>query len=382
MENKIIKFITTVIVLSIITLVNASEFRYSLGMYAPEPHNDKTFQHLKSLGITHILSYDCIRNKEDFAKFDRYFALAQKYNLKVVLNLRGKYIIKLPEAKRKELLEMIIAKYKDNPMLAAWYLYDEPSVKYLNTLKELYVFFKKKTPDKPVIICTARTNKWWRLVAACDIIAADNYPVKDKPYPEQRIDTITRFIQASVKAALKHDRQVISVLQSFNWKLFPHHAKKKKFDPRKTRMPVEQELRYWLFDSIIIGAEGNFFFSYWRGMEKGKNKEWFNSDFKNAAKDYLDFAKEVNFQPVSKHEFDKESKIRYGWWNKSKILVLTNSSNQTVKQSLGINLPSMVLKDKNSKNYYLTNKTLPVELAPWEVKILKINNAPKVVMRD
>jgi hypothetical protein len=138
---------------------------------------------------------------------------------------------------------------KDFPMLA-WYLYDEPDVHKMSApeLCALWNKVKAWSPDTPGAFVVGDGRKAAQYKDCGDIMMVDWYPV-----PHYPLESAGEHVALTKAAAGK--KPVWAVLQAMEWK---DYSKK----PRGSRFPTYGELRFMTYHSILMGAQGIWYFAF------------------------------------------------------------------------------------------------------------------------
>jgi hypothetical protein len=341
---------------------------FPIGFYSADPANETTFSRIKELGGNYVHTYgmghDNVRDK-------RFLDLAQKYNLKVLFNLRGRDWVKKTD--NTVAFKATINKFKDHPALGMWYLYDEPNPKLLPKLRILYDIIKAESPDVPVALVTPWVTYWYRLARVTDILMVDNYPVRDQVFPNAPVNSIITF----TSRAINQKKPVIPVFQAIHWKIFAQQLKGKGYNESKYRFPNKQELRYWAFATLCLGVKGHFYYSYYNAYHRCKGAKWLQEDLKPVISETKLFTKAVtpSFVPTKKYNFDKQ-KVLAGIWkakNKSFMVVVNNSDKA---RNLELELPGISSKlipwgDSRKVSTKVRGNKLSIsdKVNPWEVLI-------------
>lgn len=138
---------------------------------------------------------------------------------------------------------------KDFPALA-WYLCDEPDVQKMKAsdLCALADKVKRWSPDTPGAFVVGDGRKAAQYKDCGDIMMVDWYPV-----PHYPLESAGEHVAMTKAAAGK--KPVWAVLQAMEWK---DYSKK----PRGSRFPTYGELRFMTYHSILMGAQGIWYFAF------------------------------------------------------------------------------------------------------------------------
>ena len=139
-----------------------------------------------------------------------------------------------------------VMRYRGHPALLAWYLVDEPAdagVKATDTM-QIYERIRQLDPYHPVSLVNNRPHTFADYIGSSDVIAIDPYPVPN--YPISRVSEYAR--QASWVSMTQ--KPVWLVAQAFggveHW----------------PRPPTAAELRNMVYQGLVQGVTGVFFYRY------------------------------------------------------------------------------------------------------------------------
>ena len=142
-----------------------------------------------------------------------------------------------------------IEKFKDNPAVLAWYMFDEQPVPNIPLLADRYRFIGALDPDHPVWGVQDIPEEIRHYVGAADLIGCDPYPVAKRP-----VSQATDYLRET-KKGLMGVRPVWEVVQCFGW----HWHDRSQADQRR---PTEAEVRNMAWQALAGGARGLVFYSY------------------------------------------------------------------------------------------------------------------------
>ncbi len=136
----------------------------------------------------------------------------------------------------------------------AWYLSDEPDANRVSPaqLCALAENVKRWSPDIPGAFVLGNGRKAEQYKDCGDIMMVDWYPV-----PHHPLESAGEHVAMTKAAAGK--KPVWAVLQAFSWKDEPIGRMKK---PRAGHFPTFGELRFMTYHSILMGAQGIWYFTY------------------------------------------------------------------------------------------------------------------------
>ena len=355
---------------------------FPMVMYAT-PASDEAFEAVRAMGIDYVHLYGLTKGPLDeaaFARIQQYLDLAQKYHLKVMLDLDGSR--RVPE-KQLEEMRTVVQRYKDHPALGIWYLFDEPDNKKL-TAKDLAPFYemiKAESPNIPIAVCHAWTTHWYAFNDVQDILMQDIYPISGAPFPEAKLDHQTRFTKGAMKIA--RGKPVMPVLQFFNWRSMakPDDTEYRKYPVEKLRYPNTVEMRYLCFSTIAQGAQGLGFYSYLRGIMT--DPQWPHQTAAPVLREVRAFTDQLKTTGIPQQLSEEESKQAVlSIWKESDAtyLILANTTPQTRRMEYPLeNVPAnATLQSWGSTrhaNASMKDGKITVEEAqPWEVFIWQITD--------
>ena len=365
--------------------------QFPLVMFAV-PSTDTDFAKVKAMGFDYVHVYGLTAGKispEFFVRVQAYLDLAQKHQLKVMLDLDGSR--RVPAGELAE-MRQVVEHFKDHPALGFWYLYDEPELSKNSspaTLLPFYKMIKEETPNIPVCICTSTSSKkpgfdymWSDFGDTYDILAFDTYPVRGQKFPDAALQTVTNFNTR----ALALGKPVMPALQIFSYGSLPTYVKRAEDAGQSTadwRYPNVEEIRYWNFATLIQGARGMMYWSYMRSATTpNTDATWIDRALKPATLEFRQFTDLV--QPASEKdvlETGAEKDLFFARWKRGdkQYLVLVNGEKTARKISNAAILESLN-KDK-LKTWNLTredvlqvekDKVIAVDLQPWEVAVWEV----------
>lgn len=384
--SKFTTYLTIIISLINPLKVNADQIASSafpMIMYAV-PGNDKSFQEVKSLGINYVHLYGLSRNspsQSGFEKIKNYLDLANKYGLKVMLDLDGNELIKGNNVKK---MQDIVEAFKYHPALGYWYLSDEPDNKGITSSQLLpyYQMIKKESPNIPIVVCHAWTKNWYKFNNVQDIILHDIYPVTGETFPNSKLNHQTDFTFAAINSS--KGKHVIPVLQFFNWKSGVNSKSQKTlkgFSVNKLRYPTFEEFRFLCFSTIAQGVNGLAFYSFARN--KMINSNWINEVASPILKEVVTFTNKVKGEKMQFKDLSNKNSgfILSEWSNGSaKVYILVNSTN--TKKSFDIykiagikpsNLTLIQNLNQRNANLNIQGNSIIADVKPWEVLIFETN---------
>ena len=351
---------------------------FPIGMYSVD--SARAMEQVAKMGVGYVHTYAGGRGTDEanMARDRAYLDAAQQHGLKVMFNLNGGVWLKREDGVA-EMLKLVAA-FKDHPALGFWYLYDEPDKHYTaEQLRPYYEAIKQATPDIPVAICTAWSEGWMKHMSVLDILMTDIYPVTGRPFPEAKLDHVTKF----TAGALKLGKPVMPINQCFNWKALAGDEKEYRGSPvADLRYPNGAELRYWCYSGLCQGVRGMFWWSYARSIQCGYG--WINGPFGETMREFAEFTRLVSpaHEPLI-FERARDDDTFMALWQRpgGSYLVLVNawplarplSRWMEDKLQAGTLTPYGTTRDAGA-TLEKGRLTVP-EALPWETFVWKLNDA-------
>ena len=143
-------------------------------------------------------------------------------------------------------IEATIRRYKNHPALLAWYIIDEPDETKTAPahVRQVYQNIQELDPYHPVYLVNNRPHTYADYLDGSDILAVDVYPV-----PKQPIRRVRDLVQEARWVGMER-QPVWLVAQAFggveHW----------------PRAPSPVELRNMVYQGLVQGARGIFFYRY------------------------------------------------------------------------------------------------------------------------
>ena len=149
-------------------------------------------------------------------------------------------------------IDALVDRYRSHPALLAWYLIDEPAESGVSpeVTRRLYERLRQRDPYHPVLVVNNRPSTYAAHGRSCDLLAIDVYPVPNSP--------VSRVRERMDEAwwATGGSRPVWLIAQAFggteHW----------------PRPPTTAELRNMVFQGLVHGARGIFFYRYCTASER------------------------------------------------------------------------------------------------------------------
>lgn len=361
-------------------LVEGNQSKFPMIMYAV-PATDKNFKEVRSWGINYVHQYGLTSGaltKEKLEKIEKYLDLADKYKLKVMVDLDG--INRVKDGKIDE-IKIIVQKFKNHPAVGFWYLFDEPDNKKVTAkdLQPYYEMIKAESPNIPIAMCHAWTTNWYKYNDVQDILLHDIYPVSGAEFPNAKLQNQTNFTNAAINQG--KGNQVIPVIQFFNWKSMakPQTISLRGYAVNKLRYPNFNEFRYLCFSTLAQGVNGMAFYSY--GRHKMINSDWSKEVASPVLSELVSLTDIIDTQNLQFNNISnyKSDSYLFSYWSSTNAsyFIIINSSNKTrnikIKDKNIVNVKSLEPWGQTRKmNITKYNNTLTfTNLKPWEVVILK-----------
>jgi hypothetical protein len=356
---------------------------FVIGMYAV-PGEPSDFEAVKTIGVTHVHTYTLGGATPDrLERAQRYLDLARQHGLKVMFDLNGKSLLAEPDG--LDHLRLIARRFESHPALAMWYLYDEPVAAVpVEKLRAYYDELKKLTPQVPVATCLNHAEGWYDYAAGTDVILNDFYPIRGGAFPDANLQIVTTF----TREALHSGRQVMPVLQCFNWAVFaPKGATTYRSVPvSELRSPDERELRYMIYANVAQGVDGVFFYSYLRG--KQSDPKWFAQTFAPTIHELRTFIDEISSAHTSRKIFrvSADFDIYATLWENENDRWLIVANGQPRERNLPLTLERKIrfarlqpIGATRDTGAVVQNGRVTVAARPWEVFVWKfiVNASPQ-----
>jgi hypothetical protein len=219
------------------TVVDGKRF-FPLGLYLG-PTEEEHLKRISDGGFNTILTYGYGREENPEAYLQR----AQQHNLKVIYNVAGS----TPDV--LEVAGETIKKLKSNPALLAWYINDELGPEWKPELQRRYDQAAQLGPDQMVFQVLYQVEALDKYFGLTDVLGTDPYWVGKNA----DLTTTTDYTRKAI-AATHGIEGVWTVPQIFDWSVYGAE--------NKPHLPTLDEMRNQSYQSIINGATGLIFYSY------------------------------------------------------------------------------------------------------------------------
>jgi len=214
--------------------------RFEIGWY-DDANNLDSLSQLATFGFDFTMPYV---GRGDVTKLDRYFESAQKTGLGVYLEIPRELV-----NVRDKALSDFIERYRDNPNLRGWYLYDEPEQKLASRpgiLKKAYAEVKNADPTRSVSLVFGILRLAAPYRETMDRLWFDFYPI-DAGTPEFAAMRGGRYAEKVLSAgrlANKLGKPLFLILQGY--------GEGKDGKPQfGRRLPTAAETRYQFYASLL-----------------------------------------------------------------------------------------------------------------------------------
>jgi len=221
---------------------------FPMGVYlgGTKDTDDANLQQIKEGGFNTVLTYSYGNNKGSEEYLDR----AQQHDLKVIYSLKdiypglGKY-----GDDAINIATQFVDLLKDKPALLAWYTNDELHPEWLPKLEKTYQMVEQSDPNHPAFQVLSEKGTIEKYFNVTDVLGLDPYPVGN---PDLTISsTYTDFVKDAVHGA----RGIWMVPQIMDWAVYRKN--------QKPNPPTLDEMRNQAYQSIIHGATGLIWYSYY-----------------------------------------------------------------------------------------------------------------------
>jgi hypothetical protein len=270
------------------TVVDGKRF-FPMGVYLGAGSNDEDdLKRISEGGFNTILSYS-YGNTQKPGKTE-YLNLAEKYHLKVVYSLKDLYPKK--DGKNADAFNgaaSIIKAVKDKPAMLAWYTNDERPRDWIPELKKMYEMVRELDDHQyPTLMIQNRHYDMQLQMPYTDILGFDPYPVGNSPQQKDGTLTISSSWTRSANRIAMGAKGVWMVPQMMDWAVY------QKTLNEKNHQPTLDEMRNQSYQTIINGAKGLIFYSYFDLWSADSNRKPDEAVFQKRWPDVVRMAKEIN----------------------------------------------------------------------------------------
>lgn len=201
----------------------------------------KDFARVKALGFNVIQAWG-MSERQAQENLDA----AHKAGLKVILE----GTTHLARQQPLEVLAPLIEKFRSHPALLSWYLTDEPSgEEQLEWCRRVYEYLQQQDPHHPVYLTSCSPGEFAAYVSVTDIFAVDPYPI-----PKAPITMVSEWMKRAQEAAAGR-KPVWLIPQLHNWEAYSGR-------PEAGRAPTPEEERNMIYQGLVWGAKGIFYYPW------------------------------------------------------------------------------------------------------------------------
>jgi Glycosyl hydrolases family 2, TIM barrel domain len=208
-------------------------------------------------GINLLIPYLSVDTKYNPTSLNKvairaYLDNAHKIGAKVLLEIYKPLV----ELENISGVKEFIRTYKNHPAVYAWYLYDEPEVKKPTPLspqllERVYQAIKEEDRSRPVALVFADNRNIEPYLKAMDILMWDWYPCHEGDPEFYWVSNYRKDLYKVLALANLNKKKFYNVLQGSSYK------------PLKLSLPTKAEIRYMFYLSIVSGADGLLFYTYY-----------------------------------------------------------------------------------------------------------------------
>lgn len=155
-----------------------------------------------------------------------------------------------------------VAAMKDHPAIFAWYINDELPLAVVDQLTERRDLMEELDPSRPTWAVLYQIDEIRGYISTCDVLGTDPYPIPTKS------PSIVADYSFRTNAAAFQTQAVWQVPQIFNWAAYKKGDEKKEY-----RAPTYVEMRSAAWSSIVGGANGLIFYSWFDLWKMDKTVE-------------------------------------------------------------------------------------------------------------
>jgi len=267
------------------TVVEGKRF-FPMGLYLGGGFNtEDDLKRISEGGFNTILSYSYGNAQKPTKK--EFMGLAQKYNLKVVYSLKDLYPGK--DGERAEAFDWaasIIKAVKEEPAMLAWYTNDELGRERIPELREMYKMVKELDDNHyPTLMVQNKLYDMKLESPYTDVIGADPYPVGNVTYGKGTL-TMSSSWTRSMSNTSQSAKGIWMVPQIMDWAVYNKDW--------KSHQPSLEEMRNQAYQTIINGATGLIFYSYFDLWSVDNSRKADKATFDKRWPDVVAMAQEIN----------------------------------------------------------------------------------------
>lgn len=253
-----------------------------------------------------------------------------------------------------------------HPALLSWYLTDEPSgEEKLAWCKRVYEYLQHKDPHHPVYLTSCSPGEFGRYAWVTDIFAVDPYPIPSSP-----VTMVSDWMQRA-QEAVQGRKPVWLIPQLHNWAAYGGH-------PENGRYPTPEEERNMVYQGLVWGAKGIFYYP-WDDGSTGLIKDeklmaavgQINGELAQLGPELLTCRHEV----LARNEGEQKGLYAGVYWGKAVTYLLAVSVEPAAKQ-FSIRMPQVQATSAEvlfeQRNVAVKDGTISDGFAPLGVHVYRI----------
>ena len=321
-------------------------------------------------GFNVIMPYTNFYAKKDYNRIRAYLDRAFAKDIKVLLELFR------DDIKNDNLVEItkFVRTFKDHPAVYGWYVFDEPTVKKVRSEKfqPVYKIIKTETPQKPVALLfypevkyppAIPYSSYWDVF---DIFMGEWYPSR---VGQSEFHDLELFGSSLRRAKdFSGSNPFITVLQAF--------GRDDDIAVNRTtewRYPTFKEQRYLIYNAILAGTKGLFFYAYHRA-----SSSWTNNILMPLIKELKVYLPAIiNGLETDKVKVDRSIIDTEFYWYPNQhdfLIVAINHKNQPLKASFSLSkeITTKTIEDTiERKQILISDHQFKDSFNPHEVHIYR-----------
>ena len=229
------------------TIVDGKPF-FPLGMYFRN-------RDLNATNLAHYAEgpFNCVMPYANKGLSKKELDMYGAAGLKVIFDLRHGTT---DEDGAEEWVRKTVAKYRDNPVLLAWYTNDERPVADIPKLAFRQRLLEEIDPDHPTWSVQDVFSEARQYMGTYDVLGMDPYPIPKKPI-ETAISSMRQGLEGTFAS-----RAVWQVPQAFGWGWL------KRKETKGQRAPTQKEMANMTWQAIAGGANGIVYYAFQHLYEK------------------------------------------------------------------------------------------------------------------